>query len=310
MIEQNHASSIQKSSVVGCSNYAIPGTEESVVVTSVNSYGEFWVQLTRLSPQLDQLMNQVHEMYSQMNPSDLQIISPMIGQYCCSCFTGDDGWYRACIEEVDGKSLTVNYIDYGNSEHLDASKVKVLNRDFDGSPRYALLCCLENSSQFSSLTSASETLLDKEFTALFKSKEAPFKIDLVSNGTSVSETLMKQMTKVPAQESKAMENMANGDEFTRTVKSFDETAEVGKTYQMYFLEASSPNEFYCQPVASENELAKLMEDIASYTSTSKTQKYEGKAGDFVLAKYNEDGNWYRACIKENMRQNVSYARIC
>ena len=107
LIEQGFGKPITGSNILECEKYMSPESKENVIVTAVNNYSDFYVQLSKSATQLDQLMGQLHEMYSQMNASDLQLISPIIGQYCCSCFTEDDGWYRACIEEVDGKHCQI-----------------------------------------------------------------------------------------------------------------------------------------------------------------------------------------------------------
>jgi len=319
LIELGHASETVKGSSIGCDTYFKIQEEETGFITSVTSYSDFWVQLARNSEQLDQLMVQLNEIYSQMNTSDLQMISPIIGQYCCSCFTGDDGWYRACIEEVDGKSMTVKYIDYGNSEHLNIDRVKVLNTDFDGTPRFALPCKLENHEQLKSIDSATSVLLDQEFTIQFKSKEAPFTVEILVNGTPLSKTLLEKMgTKTaiekpgstkPVSSKSAEVKQTNGHAFTSSIKSIVESVKIGESKEMFFLEASSPHEFYCQPVATEKDLATLMEDISTYVASEKTHQFKGRVGDFALAIYKEDGGWYRVLLLEKLKQSVCYILV-
>ena len=255
-------------------------------------------------------MEQLYEIYSQMSASDLQMISPIIGQYCCSKFTEDDGWYRACIQEVHGKKLTVKYIDYGNSEHLDIDRVKVLNSDFDGTPRFALPCCLENHEQLKTLNTASETLLDKVLTIHFKSQEAPFKVEVMIDGKPLSKTLLESIkpaaqpeTQPPVQSQPAV---SNGHAFATNIPKFPDTATIGQSYPMYFLEAASPHEFFCQPIASEQDLSTLMENIATYIGAGKTEQFNGRPGDFALGMYKEDGGWYRVQVLQKSKQTVSH----
>ena len=320
LIEQGFGKAITGSNSLECEKYMSPEPKENVIVTAVTNYSDFYVQLSKSSDQLDQLMGQLHELYSQMNASDLQLISPIIGQYCCSCFTEDDGWYRACIEEVDGKQLTVRYIDYGNSEHLNIDRVKVLNPDFEMYPRFALPCCLENHEQLNSLDTASSVLLDQELDVQFKTKEATFKVEVINNGKPLSTKLLESfkstsvLTEKPkteptkAEPTKAEPTKAkqqNGHAFATSVNPLANNLKEGQSYSMYFIEATSPHEFFCQPASSEQELSDLMENITSYVKAQKTEQFNGRIGDFALGKYKEDGAWYRVQILEKSKQSVS-----
>lgn len=316
LIEQGFGKPITGSNILECEKYMSPESKENVIVTAVNNYSDFYVQLSKSATQLDQLMGQLHEMYSQMNASDLQLISPIIGQYCCSCFTEDDGWYRACIEEVDGKQLTVRYIDYGNSEHLSIDRVKVLNPEFEMFPRFALPCSLESHEKLKSLDTASSILLDQELDVQFKTKEATFTIEVVSNGKPLSTKLLDSVKATPAQIEKPKTEPAkaepvkpkqqNGHAFATSVKPLVNILKEGQSYSMYFIEATSPHEFFCQPVSSEQELLDLMENISSYVKDQKTEQFNGRVGDFALGKYKEDNAWYRVQILEKSKQSVSY----
>lgn len=317
LIEQNNAAPSNNTEIViGCSRYVEPGTKEDGYITVVENLGEFWIQLSRLSPQLDILMNQMDSYYSQIQPLDLKINSPIIGQYCCSCFTEDDGWYRAYIKEVDGKSLTVEYIDYGNSEHLSIDRVRLLSPDFDGSPRYALPCCLQDFEDFADYPSAKETLLEKEFSVEFKSKVPPFKVELYTEGQALSQTISRQVSnKISTAKEITIEKIPAKNEsgditYSNTVTSFSEKAAINTVYPMYFLEASSPHEFYCQPAESENELATLMDNIAEFVGKGNMKKFKGQAGEFGLAIYKEDEGWYRVQVLEKIKQNVSINFNC
>ena len=321
LIEQGFGKPLTGSNSFECDKYMSPKSKENVLVTAVNNYADFYVQLSKSVPQLDTLMGQLHEFYSQMNASDLQLISPIIGQYCCSCFTEDDGWYRACIEEVDGKQLTVRYIDYGNSEHLNIDRVKVLNPNFEMFPRFALPCCLENHKQLKSLDTASSVLLDKELDVQFKNKDAPFKIEVIDDGKPLSTKLLNSVktiepakTESPKTEPPKTEpvktNQQNGHAFAKCINPLVNNLKEGQSCSMYFIVATSPHEFFCQPTSTEQELLDLMENISSYVKTQKTEQFNGRVGDFALGMYKEDGSWYRIQVLEKSKQSVSFLFPC
>jgi len=69
--------------------------------------------------------------------------SPGIGILCCAQFTADDAWYRALVRIItaEGK-YGVLYIDFGNSEILDPSRIVALDAKFHRLKAQATLCAL------------------------------------------------------------------------------------------------------------------------------------------------------------------------
>lgn len=44
-------------------------------------------------------------------------------------FSADNNWYRARVDAINGDSVAVTYIDYGNTENLLAEKLRLLSID-------------------------------------------------------------------------------------------------------------------------------------------------------------------------------------
>ncbi|KAI9494738.1 hypothetical protein BDB00DRAFT_286742 [Zychaea mexicana] len=55
---------------------------------------------------------------------------PRVGDIVSAKFTEDDSWYRAKVRRVAGDSIDVLYIDYGNSEIISTSRIRVLPDKF------------------------------------------------------------------------------------------------------------------------------------------------------------------------------------
>nr|XP_002737010.2 PREDICTED: uncharacterized protein LOC100376221 [Saccoglossus kowalevskii] len=119
------------------------GSYYDVLVSYINSPSQFWCQMWKHVPELDILMDQIAEVYSNRDIGDLAITTPHVGQKCCGQFTEDDGWYRAQIVAIDGENLTLMYVDYGNSETLHIQRVKKLKPDFVKFPAQAFVCRLD-----------------------------------------------------------------------------------------------------------------------------------------------------------------------
>ena len=120
------------------------GSTHNAVITSITSLDEFQCQLTDQIEQLEQLMEQIASRGYQIGDDDLAVTQPCKGLAVCACFTDEDVWYRAKITHVlsEGR-VRVTYSDYGNSEEVELSRVKRLEKEFAESfPPLIVTCSL------------------------------------------------------------------------------------------------------------------------------------------------------------------------
>lgn len=174
------------------------GSKENVYVTSVTSSENFFCQLAKTSPQLDDLMNQIEEYYRPLGEDEEVYDDPQVGEACCAMFTEDDGWYRAVVTKVTGDTVRVCYSDYGNSEEIPLSRVKCLLPCFAEASAYGFQACLSSggpvgTSDFSAAVGEKEFMVkvvarkdgggyevevyEESGTRLFDSKQAVGKMD-------------------------------------------------------------------------------------------------------------------------------------
>ncbi|XP_076336232.1 staphylococcal nuclease domain-containing protein 1-like [Tachypleus tridentatus] len=114
----------------------------SVIITEVQSNLKFYAQHVEEGPQLEEMMSKLREELAS-NPPLPGSFTPRKGVLCASKFV-DDQWYRARIEKVAGNIVHVFYIDFGNREVTDPTKLAVLPTIYQGlSPaahEYGLAC--------------------------------------------------------------------------------------------------------------------------------------------------------------------------
>ena len=79
-------------------------------------------------------------------------------------FTEDDGFYRATVKKQSGSNLDVYYMDYGNSESIPISRVKILDHKFTTLPVQGFHACVKISTG-STPSSFKDQVLEKEFDA-------------------------------------------------------------------------------------------------------------------------------------------------
>lgn len=112
----------KKDSVIDTESGPVVGSEkerpkvkyDQVIVTEVTPELRFYVQAVDKGAALESLMANLRKDLSASPP--LPGYAPRKGEICAAKFSEDNEWYRAKIERVQGNSVTVFYIDYGNKE--------------------------------------------------------------------------------------------------------------------------------------------------------------------------------------------------
>ncbi|XP_069102098.1 staphylococcal nuclease domain-containing protein 1-like [Argopecten irradians] len=99
---------------------------KQVVVTDVSPEElKFYAQYVDNGPQLEKLMEQLRQ-DMESNPPLPGSYTPKKGDVCAAQFSADESWYRAKVEKVEKSNVTVLFIDYGNREKTDASRLAKL----------------------------------------------------------------------------------------------------------------------------------------------------------------------------------------
>ena len=98
----------------------------NVVLTYVSSDLKIYVQFTEQGPKVEQLQNDLREIFNQKKPVGGH--TPKKGELLAARFTQDNEWYRARVEKLEGNNrVSVYFIDYGNREVItDPSRLTTL----------------------------------------------------------------------------------------------------------------------------------------------------------------------------------------
>ncbi|XP_023118492.2 tudor domain-containing 6 isoform X2 [Amphiprion ocellaris] len=110
------------------------------VVQHVSSPSQFWIQTQNYTQDLDELMDGIYHLYKD-SPNKDPVRNPTVGLYCVA--KSEDGeFYRATVTEVCETQVKVFYVDYGNTEVVDRSDIRMLPAKFKKLPWLALKCIL------------------------------------------------------------------------------------------------------------------------------------------------------------------------
>lgn len=117
-------------------------TYEEVIVTEVTSEGTIFVQSYQQGPKAEALYTKFRQEF-KVNPPLPGAYTPKRGDICAAKYA-DDEWYRAKVEKVQGPIVTVFYIDYGNRETVNVSRLASLPAGYSSekpfASEYSLAC--------------------------------------------------------------------------------------------------------------------------------------------------------------------------
>ena len=264
-----------------------PGTTERVFVSSASSPEKFFCQLLKTADFLDELMNEMFDYYEQLSAQQEQMSEPSVGEFCAAKFTLDDGWYRAKVLKVQGNDISVFYIDYGNSETLSLSRLKILNSKFQSLASQAIECSLSGGVKGVSDDKFLKLVSEKEFTAKVVNVNAGVAVvDLVSKDTnqSVCNILCKEGTPSPSCSITQLQ------------------WKTGDMIDVFIPFAESAQKFFCQASAHSSELDDLMNRLEENYSASTENVSSLEPGSICVAWY--DG-WYRAKVEQVQGKDVT-----
>jgi len=118
------------------------GKSYEVIVTEVIDGSRFYAQIVNAeSAGLEELVSQLTEL-SVTEGTGLPLYQPRVGELVRGNFTADDRWYRAKVIEIKGDKYKLQYIDYGNSEVVPASRIRQLPSNSNTLPHQAQLANL------------------------------------------------------------------------------------------------------------------------------------------------------------------------
>lgn len=99
---------------------------KEVVVTEVVDPAHVWVQPFEKSGEVDALGERLNaQLNANANPYEAKV-----GEMCAAKFSDDGVWYRAKLQRINkDKSVTVLFVDYGNSETVAPADLAALPAD-------------------------------------------------------------------------------------------------------------------------------------------------------------------------------------
>ncbi|XP_068252829.1 tudor domain-containing protein 6-like [Nyctibius grandis] len=314
----------------------VPALRVLVYVSHVNDPLDFYVQLESDEAQLNSISESLNNRTQAKNPGGQQDkVSFQAGDLISAVYSEDSLWYRAVVKEKTSENLlSIQYIDYGNTAVINVDQVHRLPEDLSSIPALSIHCflgglkCKKSTGwaekavlYFTKRTS--EVLLTCEFVERVKDKwevilsdhQGIITVDvadenLASKERSCStEILGRRENSDVITVCEPLPPQAQNEIFcVGDSKSFIwKFPEAGQTVKIYVTAANGPESFWSHTADTEDmhyieEKIEEAENLGLNSLNDCTSCI--KSGDICLAKYSEDGKFYRAKVSSIKGDNV------
>ncbi|XP_043252575.1 tudor domain-containing 6-like isoform X3 [Colletes gigas] len=297
------------------------GTTKPCEVVFTNSPSDFFIQLSTDYAALDSIMESIASIY-ETGGELMREFKICKGAYCIAQYTEDLKWYRAVIKSVEGNNVTVQFVDYGNTETVEFDKIKFIQKEFLKLPVQAIRC---------KLFGIKDVSFDKSKTDIFENKvnEKTLEAEFITEENGIYSVLLREVTNncptstfineefcenvnlVKAKEvalscSKTAVNTEKLTEpdyapldATWTTISFSSGTKKDAIITWFI----NPNNFYCQILDNETEFKAMMNEIQRIYAGRESVSHALKIGSPVIAIFSEDSALYRAEVLELNKLN-------
>ncbi|XP_050460512.1 maternal protein tudor-like isoform X2 [Cataglyphis hispanica] len=300
-----------------------PGSIKNCEVVYINSPFDFFVQLNPDCLELDTVMESITALYE--NGGETMSISEIQCNTCCIAqYSEDLKWYRVVIKSVEENSATVEFVDYGNTESVDFTKIKVIQEKFLKLPMQAVHCKLLGLTSDKEIEHAifSEIVEGKSLEVEFVAEENKvYEVLLreIINGQPNTNYINEEFCSI-AELQKAKETVAIKKTFkttTENIQGAPDYASIDSKWKTTLYEPESkhdvivtwfinPNKFYCQLLTNEAEFKIMMSEIQKAYVGKEPITHKLQVGSAIIAIFSEDRALYRAEVVNTSAHKDAY----
>ncbi|KFQ83884.1 Tudor domain-containing protein 6, partial [Phoenicopterus ruber ruber] len=309
----------------------VPALKVLVYVSHVNDPSDFYVQLESDEAQLNSISESLNNRTQAKNPCG-QLFQA--GDLISAVYSEDSLWYRAVVKEKTSDNLiSIQYIDYGNTSVINVDQAHRLPEELSSIPAISIHCflgglkCKKNTDwaekavlYFTKRTS--EVLLTCEFVEKVEDKwevilsdhQGIITVDLADEDLASRERscsteildrensdMVTACEPLPPQEQNETSSVSDCKSFIWKIP------EAGQTVKIYVTVVNGPEYFWsrCADTEDMNYIEEKIEEAENLGLSSLNNCRSCiKSGDICLAKYSQDGKFYRAKVGSIKGDNV------
>ncbi|XP_052774771.1 uncharacterized protein LOC128213245 isoform X2 [Mya arenaria] len=271
------------------------GEKAPVFVTHLEFVGkecQAFCQVGDVGGQADTLAERIAEVVE--NGTASQVSGCTVGDLCLALFHEDNSWYRGRVLSSTGQSITVFFIDYGNTENVQLNNVRKAPDYVLSIPALSTKCVINDCTPLSGVWSADEK---KKMESMLHSAEFNCEVVDVNQADVNNVVHVVKLYNLDAPNTPIFVRPAAGG--SQTIKY--QTLKSGETHQVFMAFVESSKKFYVQLKNQESELNSLMNDIGACFAEdlpSTGDIVNPGNGQVCAACFSEDGAFYRGIVKD------------
>ncbi|XP_076466863.1 uncharacterized protein LOC143298070 [Babylonia areolata] len=282
-------------------------TPTTVLVSHIDSPQRLWVQMT---DQVTTLVPFIADIFSKFTGNERPVQKAEVGQLGVCEFMGELA--RVKVVSVTGSKVKVFYVDYGNSEEVQVSKLLPVPSELASLPALSMPCTLEVCPSeggawseevveimrglFSYTELCTITVLRKqpticEVTLVRNSDSLDATTFLKEKGYAVDPT---QLTATPAPQLSSVERrrIMVGD-----MQSVTDQLSKGQRVEMVMMDPSHPLRMVLHIASLEVAFTQFSTNMGADYDSDPPSAYQPVKGEMVVGRFSEDSCWYRAEVE-------------
>ncbi|XP_051951825.1 tudor domain-containing 6-like [Xyrauchen texanus] len=277
-----------------------PGLEAEVFISHYNSPFSFFVQMVTDENDIYSLVEKLNEIESFI--TNIATCDIHKGDLVCAMFPNDNSWYRAAVREIIGDTIDVEFVDFGNTASISASKICGLVQSFASLPRYSIQCTLHGlnvdntDEEFAcNFKQVVEQYTGKVMCTFVKMSGNVWEVKLDMAGVVQGSTCRDEIPPAVALKIPGVKQTLSDIKVCTHYK--DPDLSVGMMVSGYASFIRGPLLFWCQYAITDKlqEISDMLQNVGN--SLSKTLNEEAvPVGSACIALFNEDNLWYRAKV--------------
>jgi len=278
-------------------------------VTYCESPASFWCKPLSSCDQLDAVMAKMADYYNE----HVEPAPPVaVGTVVAAQYSEDNSWYRAKVLEADDDSVTVFFVDYGNSEIVEMDRIQPLDKQFLPLAAQSIHCSItgeiDRSYREDIITSFIDTINEQEVCIEVQQVREDDRY-IVQLETTSGELLDHLFTPTPDIDDPALEDApldgsaSNGNipvDYQYPTIQLDEGNEV----DVYISYVEGPACFFCQPLNLAGDLESMMQQLDEAMQEPQPLS-AAPVGQVCASQYSQDELWYRAVVTHCSVENNS-----
>uniref|UniRef100_A0A673XBG8 Tudor domain-containing protein 1 n=1 Tax=Salmo trutta TaxID=8032 RepID=A0A673XBG8_SALTR len=247
-----------------------------------------------------------------------QNFRPAPGTVCCSLFYEDNQWYRAKVLAYSSEEkVCVGYIDFGNSEEVELSRLRSISSELLALPMQAIPCALAGVRPTAEAWSEETVLMLRRMVCnrflrveILGEREGMALVAMIDEASdpqgNVAEMLVATGYALPSNhqdEEPTTKGQAEGALAKPAVAeklqwTYAELPTEGEMVALVVSVMENPGEFYCYKYNQEDlqVLAELGAELKRYCEADITP-FNPSVGEPCCALFSGDGAWYRGMVQ-------------